>query len=165
MPRTVRSRPEPMVRLIPEPGASLLNAWRLACRSGCIARRRGSWRSGEGLAAGALDAPVQEVFAFVANPKKLLLEAFPLKRRVTLSDIVTTPEGSVTGFTWSTRFALLPFAFNASCTRLEHIPNERIVDKYSTGGLSTHVFEPCGDGPRLTSTTGVLPTHPTAGQP
>ncbi len=102
-----------------------------------------------------IDAPVEEVFGFVSNPKKLLEEAFPLNRRVTVSEIVTTPEGTVTGFKWSTRFALLPFAFHASCTRLEHIPNERIVDKYSTGDLSTHVFEPSADGTRLTSTTEI----------
>ena len=102
-----------------------------------------------------IDAPVQEVFDFVSNPKKLLEEAFPLNRRVTVSDIVTTPEGIVTGFKWTTRFALLPLAFNASCTRLEQIPNERIVDKYSTGDLSTYVFEPSGDGTRLTSTTEI----------
>ncbi len=50
---------------------------------------------------------------------------------------MATPEGTVTGFRWSTRFALLPFAFHGSCTRLEHIPNERIVDKCSAGDLST----------------------------
>lgn len=102
-----------------------------------------------------IDAPVEEVFAFVSDPKKLLEEAFPLNRSVTVSDVATTPEGAVSGFTWRTRFALLPFDVHASCIRLEHTANERIVDKYSTGDLSTYTTEPSGDGTRLTSTTEI----------
>lgn len=98
-----------------------------------------------------IDAPVEKVFAFVADPFKAM-EAMDTLGRVVVSDVVTTPEGAVRSWTWTERFRLLPFNVHAKVTRQEQIANQRIVEKHSTGPVCRYTFEPVVGGTRLTYT-------------
>jgi uncharacterized protein YndB with AHSA1/START domain len=54
-----------------------------------------------------IDAPVEEVFAYVADPRRLTQAmGRALGRHVTVSDVETSPDGVVPGWSWSTRFVL-----------------------------------------------------------
>lgn len=98
-----------------------------------------------------IDAPPEKVFAFVSDPEKAM-EAMDTLGRVVVSDVVTTPDGAVTSRRWSERFRLLPFEIHATVTRQEQFPNQRIVEKHSTGPVCVYTFEPSGNGTRLTYT-------------
>lgn len=97
-----------------------------------------------------IDAPLDRVFAFVSDPVKAM-EAMDTLGRVVVSDVMTTPEGVVTSWKWSERFRLLPFDIHATVTRQEHVPNQRIVEKHSTGPVCIYTFEPSRNGTRLTA--------------
>lgn len=99
-----------------------------------------------------IDAPVEEVFAFVADPRRQTAAmARALGRRVTVADVETSPEGVVTGWSWSTRF-VLPITYTARVTRAEHVPNERIVNRHHTvtKDVDTITVAPTPTGTRLT---------------
>jgi carbon monoxide dehydrogenase subunit G len=98
-----------------------------------------------------IDAPVEEVFAFVADPVQTM-DAMETLGRVVVSDVETTPQGAVWSWKWTERFRLVPFNVHAKVTRLEQTPNQRIVEKHSTGPVCTYSLEPSGDGTRLTYT-------------
>lgn len=98
-----------------------------------------------------IDAPVEKVFAFIADPVKSM-EAMQTLGRVVVSDVETTPEGAVTSWTWTERFRLLPFKVHAKVTRQEHIANKRIIEKHSTGPVCTYTFEPSGHSTKFTYT-------------
>ena len=95
-------------------------------------------------------APVEEVFAFVADPRRQTQAmARTLGRRIAVSDVETSPEGIVTGWTWSTRWVL---PVTARATRVEYVVDERIVNKHDTAtkDVDTITFEPTQTGTRLT---------------
>jgi hypothetical protein len=98
-----------------------------------------------------IDAPVEEVFAFVADPRRQT-EAMgrALGRRVSVADVATSPEGVVTGWSWSTRF-VLPITYTARVTRAQHVPNERIVNQHHTvtKDVDTITVAPTPSGTRL----------------
>jgi carbon monoxide dehydrogenase subunit G len=97
-----------------------------------------------------IDAPIEEVFAFVADPRRQTeAMARALERSITVSEVETSPEGIVTGWTWSTRWVL---PITARATRTEHIVNQRIVNKHDTAtkDVDTVTFEPTQTGTRLT---------------
>ncbi len=99
-----------------------------------------------------IEAPVEEVFAFVADPRRQTQAmARALGRRVAVTDVATSPEGVVTGWSWSTRF-VLPITYTAKATREEHVANERIVNKHHTvtKDTDTITFAPAPAGTRLT---------------
>jgi hypothetical protein len=97
-----------------------------------------------------IGAPVEEVFAFVADPRRQTeAMARALGRRIAVSDVETSPEGIVTGWTWSTRWVL---PVTARATRAEHIVDERIVNKHDTAtkDVDTITFQRTRTGTRLT---------------
>jgi uncharacterized protein YndB with AHSA1/START domain len=100
-----------------------------------------------------IDAPVERVFAFLAAPEKAVL-AFPTGRKVTVSDIATSPEGAVTSYreTMPMRLGPLHWDMRDTVTVEEYVANQRIVDR-STGPI-IHAWrvEPSGGGTRLTFT-------------
>ena len=78
----------------------------------------------------AIEVPVEDVFAFVADPRRQTRAmARALGRRIDVTDVQTSPEGVVTGWTWSTRWVL---PVTARAARAEHVPNERIVNAHDT---------------------------------
>ena len=97
-----------------------------------------------------IGAPVEEVFAFVADPRRQTeAMARSLGRRIAVSDIETSPEGVVTGWTWSTRWVL---PVTARATRVEYVVGERIVNRHDTAtkDVDTITFEPTQTGTQLT---------------
>lgn len=87
-----------------------------------------------------IDAPVEKVFSFVADPEKRL-GTFPGHR--TVIDRVETSEGGVvTRYTATSRLGPLPLHFEGTP---QQTTNERIVD-----GTDTWTFAPSGTGTKLT---------------
>ncbi len=98
-----------------------------------------------------IDAPIDSVFALLADPVKSM-GLMPTPGRVVIRDVATDPAGVITSWAWSERFRLLPFNLHAKVTRQEHIANRRIVEKHSTGPVCTYMFEPSENGTLLTYT-------------
>ena len=106
-----------------------------------------------------IDAPVESVFAFLADPVKSVL-AFPMGRKVTVSDIVASPEGAVTSYreTMPVKLGPLHWDMRDTVTVQEYVANQRMVDKSTTGPIHEWTVEPSGGGTRLTF-TGTVSTR------
>ena len=81
-----------------------------------------------------VDAPVAKVFDHVKDPHSFyeVMREFPGSRltghvKAELTDVTMKPDGGL-GSTWSFKGALFVFHFDATFTREEYVPNERIVD-------------------------------------
>ncbi len=105
-----------------------------------------------------IDIPVERVFAFLADPVKSV-QAFPMGRNGTVSDIATSPGGrhELPG---DHAHAARPIALDWSDTVgvEEYVANERIVDRWSTGPIHVMIVEPSGNGTQLTF-TGTVSTR------
>ncbi len=106
-----------------------------------------------------IDAPVEKVFEFVSDPqRRALAMAAALDSNTVVTDVETSPEGTVTSWKWTARFLLpftrflLPVGYHAVATRTEHIANRRIVEKHSTvtKDVDAFTFERSENGTRLT---------------
>ena len=106
-----------------------------------------------------IHAPVEEVFAFVSDPRRrngAVERAF--KRRIVVTDVQTSPEGVITGWKGTMRILLpgttwvIPFDIPIRTNRLEHIPNQRIREQapVATKDVDDVAFEPTDAGTRLT---------------
>jgi len=106
-----------------------------------------------------IDAPVEKVFEFLADPEKAVL-AFPMGDKVTVSDIATSREGALMSYRETMPVTLGPFHWDMSDTVTveEYVPNQRIVDTSSTGPIHAMTVEPSGSGSRLTF-TGTVSTR------
>lgn len=91
-------------------------------------------------------APVQEVFDFVGDPVRLF-SAWPMS--VSLEDVQVTPEGVGTTYRW-TGGSEWGHTLHGSITREVHLPNERIVERSTTGSIWRWTFHAEGAGSRLT---------------
>ena len=98
-----------------------------------------------------IDAPADEVFAFLTDPVRTMRAQSP-RGSVVVSDLMTTPEGWLVSYRWSERFGHVPIALKARVTVLDCDPPRRLVERHSTGPVETYVLEPVGDGTRLTYT-------------
>ena len=98
-----------------------------------------------------IDAPADDVFAFLTDPVRTMRAQSP-RGSVVVSDMVTTAEGWVASYRWSERFGHVPFALTARVTVLDCDPPRRLVARHSTGPVETYVLEPVDDGTRLTYT-------------
>lgn len=100
-----------------------------------------------------IDAPVENVFAFLADPGKAV-QAFPTGRNVTVSDIVTTRDGALMSYRETMPMGLGPVHWDMgdTVTVQEYVPNQRIVDKSSTGPIHEMSVEPSASGTKLTFT-------------
>lgn len=96
-----------------------------------------------------IDAPVEKVFDHVEDPRHFYA-AFPDsdRGRDTLTDMRMTPEGVGSTYRW--RGSMFVFHIEGVMTREEYLPNERIVDRSSTGPVWTWTFEPDPTGTTLT---------------
>lgn len=92
-----------------------------------------------------VDAPVPAVFEHVKDPNNFVA-ADPTPVR--LSNLSLAPDGS--GSTWETSFRSLGRDVHAFWTRHEFIPNQRIVDRVSTG--ATWAYETSADSGGTTLT-------------
>ena len=106
-----------------------------------------------------IDAPVEKVLAFLTDPEKAV-QAFPMGRNVTVSDIAISPEGAVTSYreTMPVRLGPLHFHVRDTVTVQEYVANQRMVDKSSTGPIHEWTVEPSGSGTRLRF-TGTVSTR------
>jgi carbon monoxide dehydrogenase subunit G len=94
-----------------------------------------------------VEAPVTEVFAFFSDPSRWA-ELEPAGVR--FGQVVLTPEGVGTHYSWSARVAGVPMqGFNVFTA---FVPERRITDRSSSSleGTWTYTFEPEGSGTRLT---------------
>jgi uncharacterized protein YndB with AHSA1/START domain len=100
-----------------------------------------------------IDAPVETVFAFLADPVKAV-QAFPMGRNVTVSDIMTTREGALRSYreTMPMRLGPVHWDMGDTVTVQEYVPNQRIVDTSSTGPIHEMSVEPSTSGTKLTFT-------------
>lgn len=111
-----------------------------------------------------IDAPVEKVFDYVKDPHHFL-EAFPEKDRshMALTEVKLTPDGVGSTFRIMGRMFLL-FHMEWVLTREEYLPNERIVDHASAGGVWTYTFAPDGTGTTLAIAFGWSTKVPLVGQ-
>ncbi len=94
-----------------------------------------------------IDAAAETVFDYVKDPRHFF-KAFPGIGQDALTDVTLTPEG--VGSTYAWKGGMLGFHIHGVMTREEYIPNERIVDRSSTGPVWTWTFEPDPAGTTLT---------------
>ena len=95
-----------------------------------------------------IDAPVEKVFDYVKDPQRQF-DAYYQKETPTISDQQMTPDAGQ-GSTWRWHGHLMFIHFSGTNTREEYVPNERFVDRSSTGVLVTFTFEPDEAGTTLT---------------
>ncbi len=93
-----------------------------------------------------IDAAVEKVFGYVKDPRHFF-DAMPGGSRDSLTDVTLTPEG--VGSTYAWQGPGFVFHVHGVMTREEYIPNERIVDRSSTGPVWTWTFEPDPKGTTL----------------
>lgn len=96
-----------------------------------------------------IDAPVEKVFAYLKEPAHFFA-SFPEKDRAhnALVEVNLTEEGLGSTYKFMGRLLLL-FHMEWTFERTEYVPNERIVDTGSMGGVWTYTFEPDGTGTKL----------------
>ena len=101
-----------------------------------------------------IDAPVEKVFDYLKDPHHFLA-AFPEKDRAhsAIAEVHETPEGVVSTYSAMGRMLML-FHVEWTFTREEYVPNERIVDRASPGGIWTLTFEPDDGGTKLSLAFG-----------
>lgn len=111
-----------------------------------------------------IDAPVEKVFDYVKDPHNFF-EAFPEKLRAhnALGEVTVTPEGVISTYKMMGRMFLL-FHMEWTVTRVEYIPNKRIVDRTNLGGMWTSTFEPDETGTTLSVAFGLSSTVPLVGE-
>lgn len=97
-----------------------------------------------------IEAPVEKVFDFWADPHNWTTFGSPGMQDVTAKEIVVTPEGVGTTHAWEGRLAGLPYKVKGTFTEFER--NRRIVDEYEGQlmGKFIYRFEPEGSGMQLT---------------
>jgi uncharacterized protein YndB with AHSA1/START domain len=95
-----------------------------------------------------IDAAVQTVFDYVKDPRHFL-NAMPGSdpTHSAITDVTLTPEGVGTTYGW--KGGMFGFHIHGVMTREEYVPNERIVDRSSTGPVWTFTFEPDPTGTTL----------------
>ncbi len=89
-----------------------------------------------------IDAAVETVFDYVKDPRHFLKAM-----SATITDVSLTPEGVGSTYAWMS--GIFVFHIHGVMTREEYIPNERIVDRSSTGPVWTFTFEPDPTGTML----------------
>ncbi len=108
-----------------------------------------------------IDAPVARVFEFVKDPRNTyaVICETPTSRidghvKSELTDVTTAADGGV-GTTWSFTARLFLWHFEATFTREEYVPDERIVDRNAAAGYTvTFGVEPDPTGTTLTLAWG-----------
>lgn len=102
-----------------------------------------------------IDAPVEKVFAFLADPEQYYRVREGLRANdLTIRDVVRDSDGAVTSYQVVQPITIGRLTYHAvlSVTRAEQVPDERIVDTFAIGGVQTEQLEPSGSGTRWTHT-------------
>lgn len=101
-----------------------------------------------------IDAPVEKVFDYVKDPLHFF-EAFDeeWRRHMAVAEVNLTPEGVGSTVRMMGRTFLI-FHMEWVLTRVEFVPNEKIVDHANTGGVWTFTFRPDETGTELTGAFG-----------
>lgn len=102
-----------------------------------------------------IDAPVEKVFAFLADPEQYYTVREGLRANdLTIRDVVRDSDGAVTSYQVVQPITIGRLTYHAvlSVTRAEQVPDERIVDTFAIGGVQTEQLEPSGSGTRWTHT-------------
>ena len=94
-----------------------------------------------------IDAPAEKVFGYVEDPAHYL-GAYPEKYQNTLEAVNRNPDGTVASY--EAKRHQLGMNLSATYTRLEYVPNERIVDHSSLGIDFTLAVQPDATGTALT---------------
>lgn len=118
-----------------------------------------------------IDAPVEKAFDHVKDPHNFyaVMSEFPGSRltgyiKAELTDVTMTPDGGL-GSTWSFTGELFVFHFDATFTRDEYVPNERIVDRNTDDDTSwTFTFEPDETGTTMGMAFGFSSRVPLLGE-
>lgn len=100
-----------------------------------------------------IEAPVEEVFAFIADPcRRMQAQERVFGRHIVVSDVQTSPEGTITGCKVTTRFPPIPLDITLRVARREHVPNERLVEQALnlTKDRDEFTLDPTENGTRLT---------------
>lgn len=93
-----------------------------------------------------IDAPVEMVFDYVKDPQKQM-DAHYQRDSAVAQQAMTPDAGEGSTWRWMGHVWLIYLA--GTMTREEYVPNERIVDRSSTGVLQTFTVEPDDSGTRL----------------
>lgn len=112
-----------------------------------------------------VDAPVEKVFDYVKDPYHFF-EAFDeeWRRHMALAEVDATPDFGVgSTFRLMGRMFLL-FHMEWELTREEYVPNERIVDRATIGGMWISTFEPDDAGTTLSMAFGWSSKVPLVGE-
>ncbi len=97
-----------------------------------------------------IDAPVEKVFDFCADPRKSWSTGPERFAGSELVDVRMSDKGVGSYYSWSMKIAGL--RMEGFDVYTEYVPNERITDRCSMSfaGTWTYIFEPEGSGTRLT---------------
>jgi uncharacterized protein YndB with AHSA1/START domain len=97
-----------------------------------------------------IEAPVEEVFAFWADPTNWTRFGSPGMQDVDLKEVNVTPEGVGTTHHWAMKIAGIPYEVKGRFT--EFVKDRRIVDVYEGHlmGKFVYRFKPEGSGMQLT---------------
>lgn len=104
-----------------------------------------------------IDASVAKVFDHIKDPNNFIA-ADP--EPVHLSNLSLTPEG--VGSTWETSWRAFGLPLHAVITRAQFVPNQRIVDRASTGVTWTYTTEPDPTGTTLSLAFAITTNLPRA---
>lgn len=94
-----------------------------------------------------IDAPVERVFDYVKDPHNQFAAYYQEKKPTIAEEAMTADSGE--GSTWKWKGQALFLHLHGTNTRVEFVPNVRIVDRSSTGAESTFTFEPDRTGTTL----------------
>ena len=102
-----------------------------------------------------IDAPVEKVFTFLADPQQYyaVREGSRISD-LTIRDVERDADGVVTSYTVVQPITIGRLTYHTvlSVTRAEQVPGRRIVDTFAIGGVQTEEVEPSGKGTRWTHT-------------
>lgn len=94
-----------------------------------------------------IDAPVEKVFAFIAEPKNLM-ETYAAADQATVVHVAQNPDGTVASY--KVKYRELGMHLTAEMTREEYLANERFTDHSSMGPVWSVTVAPEGAGTTLT---------------
>jgi SAM-dependent methyltransferase/carbon monoxide dehydrogenase subunit G len=110
-----------------------------------------------------IDAPVEEVFAFVADLERLM-RCVPVIRRVAISDVEATEDRASSSYTWTSTIGIGPLHHDVhgSTTREQLVRNQHLAYKHAMGVQTVEdlTLEPTETGTRLIFTVSVTSPVP-----
>jgi carbon monoxide dehydrogenase subunit G len=110
-----------------------------------------------------IDAPVEDVFAFVSDLERLM-RSVPVIQRVAIGDVEATEDGASTSYSWTTTIGIGPLRHDVhgSTTREQVVPNQHLVYRHAMGVQTVEdlTLEPAETGTHLIFTVSVTSSVP-----